>query len=90
MNNILSEKDAKAVLDILIVELGVQEAQLTPDARLQDDLGADSLTLVEITMALEDRFSLAIPDEEWERVSTVGDLYEALGDLLAKPELRRA
>lgn len=90
MNSILSEKDTKAVLGILVEELGVPEAQLTPDARLQEDLGADSLTLVEITMALEDRFNLSIPDEEWEKVSTVGDLFEALGDLLGKPELRRA
>jgi acyl carrier protein len=90
MNNILSEKDTRAVLDILIEELGVEEAQLTPDARLQHDLGADSLTLVEITMVLEDRFNLSIPDEEWGKVSTVEDLFEALGDLLEKPELRRA
>jgi acyl carrier protein len=90
MNSILSEKDTKAVLGILVEELGVPEAQLIPDARLQEDLGADSLTLVEIALALEDRFNLSIPDEEWEKVSTVGDLFEALGDLLGKPELRRA
>jgi acyl carrier protein len=90
MNNILSEKHTKLVLDILAEELGVQEAQLTSDARLQEDLGADSLTLVELTMVLEDRFNLSIPDEEWEKVATVGDLFEALGDLLGKPELRRA
>jgi acyl carrier protein len=87
MKTNLSEKDTQAVLDILVEELGVQETQLRPDARLQDDLGADSLTLVEITMVLEDRFNLSIPDEEWEKVSTVGDLFEALADLLAKPEL---
>ena len=60
------------------------------DARLQEDLGADSLTLVEITLALEERFNLSIPDEEWEKVSTVGNLFEALADLLAKPERQPA
>jgi acyl carrier protein len=90
MNNILSDMDTKAVRDILVEQLGVQEARLTPEARLADDLGADSLTLVEITMALEDRFNLSIADEEWEKVSTVGELFEALSDLLGKPALRVA
>jgi acyl carrier protein len=90
MNNILSDQDTEAVLDILVEQLGVQEAQLALDARLQEDLGADSLTLVEITLALEERFNLSIPDEEWEKVSTVGNLFEALADLLAKPERRPA
>ena len=89
MNNILSERDTKAVLDILVEQLGVQEAQLTPEARLEEDLGADSLTLVEITMALEDRFDLSIPDEESGKVLTVGDLFEVLGELLRRPALRR-
>jgi acyl carrier protein len=88
MNNILSDQDTEAVLDILVEQLGVQEAQLALDARLQEDLGADSLTLVEITLALKERFNLSIPDEEWEKVSTVGNLFEALADLLAKPERR--
>ncbi len=47
-----------------------------------DDLGADSLTLVEISMAIEDRFNLSIPDERWERVRTVGELVGALAELL--------
>ena len=82
MNDILSEKDAQIVEEILTEELGVQREQLTPEAHLMDDLGADSLTIVEITMALEDRFSLAIPDERWEAVRTVGELHEALAELL--------
>jgi acyl carrier protein len=88
MNNLLSDTDTKAVLDILVEQLGVPEAQLTPEARLEGDLGADSLTLVEITIALEERFNLSIPDEEWERVSTVGDVFEALVELLGKSERR--
>jgi acyl carrier protein len=82
MNNLLSEKDTKAVLDILVEQLGVQAAQLTSDARLREDLGADSLEDVEIIMALEERFNLSIPDEVSERISTVGDIFEALADLL--------
>ncbi|HWI59381.1 MAG TPA: acyl carrier protein, partial [Bacillota bacterium] len=69
----LSEKDSQALLDLLVEQLGVQPDQLTPDARIQEDLGADSLTVMEITMAVEERFNLSIPDEEWEEVSTVGD-----------------
>lgn len=82
MNDILSEKDARAVEEILTAELNVKREQLTPEAHLVDDLGADSLTLVEITMALEDRFNLAIPDERWEQVRTVRELHEALAELL--------
>jgi acyl carrier protein len=90
MNNILSENDTKAVLDILAEQLGVPEAQLKPDAQLAQGLGADSLTLVEITMALEERFNLSIPDEVWERVSTVADVFEVLAELLEKPVKRAA
>ena len=82
MNNMLSDADNAAVRRILAEQLGVEEEQLTPEAKLQDDLGSDSLTLVEITMALEEHFGISIPDEEWEKVSTVGDLFEALGCLL--------
>jgi acyl carrier protein len=90
MNNLLSEKHTKAVLDILVEHLGVPEAQLTPDARLQEDLGADSLEEVEIIMALEERFGLSIPEEMAERISTVGDLFEALEELLHTLEQPRS
>ena len=82
MKDILSEKDAQAVEEILTDQLDVNPEQLTPEARLKDDLGADSLTLVEITMAIEDRFNMSVPDENWERVRTVGELYELLAELL--------
>jgi acyl carrier protein len=88
MNHLLPEKDAKAVLEILTEELGVQQSQLTTDARLKEDLGADSLSLVEINMALEDRFNLSIPDERLERVQTVGDIFELLAELLQSPSRR--
>jgi acyl carrier protein len=83
MNNIiLSTKDTQAVYDILTEQLGVNRDQLTPDAKIKEDLGADSLTIVEIALALEERFNLSIPDEQWEPVSTVGDLFNLLAQLL--------
>jgi acyl carrier protein len=51
---------------------------------VRDDLGADSLTIVEITMALEERFNLAIPDEQAEQVRTVQDVFETLAELLSQ------
>ena len=90
MNNILTDKDTQAVLDILVEQLGVQRAQLTPDAKIQEDLGADSLTVIEISMAMEEHFHLSIPDEQWETVSTVGDLFETIAKLLAAPNCKSA
>jgi acyl carrier protein len=79
----LSDQDTRVVRAILLEELGVTEEQLTPEARFDEDLGADSLTRVEIALSLEDRLNLTIPDEQWEKVATVADLYEALAELLA-------
>jgi acyl carrier protein len=84
MNELLSESQTKAVLDILVEQLGVQATQLTPDARLEEDLGADSLDKVEIIMNVDERFDVCVPDEVAERVVTVGDLFETLAELLAK------
>jgi acyl carrier protein len=84
----LSEKDTKAVLAILVEQLGVRESQLTADARLQEDLGADSLDIVEIIMTVDERFGVSVPDEIAEKVSTVGDLLETLAELLEKPGRR--
>jgi acyl carrier protein len=84
MNELLSESQTKAVLNILVEELGVQATQLTPDARLEEDLGADSLTMAEIIMSVDERFDVCVPDEMAERVVTVGDLFETLAELLGK------
>ncbi len=72
MNNILSEKDTVAIQDIIIRQLDVQRDQLMPEARILADLGADSLDVVEISMALEELFDVTIPDEQWDihRIST--------------------
>jgi acyl carrier protein len=85
MNNILSEIDTNAVLDILAEQLGVERTQLTREARLEEDLGADSLELVEIAMALDEQFHISLPDEAIERVSTVGDLLDVLSEFVGTP-----
>jgi acyl carrier protein len=83
MHSLLSDKDFETVQDILVEQLGVVSDQLTPEAHLRNDLGADSLTEIEVGMALEERFSLSIPDDQLENVRTVGDVYELLAKLLA-------
>lgn len=88
MNDILSEKDTKAVMEILTDALGFEEKQLTPEARLTEDLGADSLTIIEISMAVEERFNLSLPQDGVERVKTVDDVFELIAEML-QPKNRR-
>ena len=61
------------VKDIIINELGVEQEKVTPEARFVDDLGADSLDTVELVMAFEEEFGMEIPDEDAEKLQTVGD-----------------
>ncbi len=61
------------LVSLITEKLGVDAAEVTPEARFIDDLGADSLDIVELIMDLEDEFDLEIPDEEAEKLSTVGD-----------------
>jgi acyl carrier protein len=86
MNNLLSETDTNAVFDIIIEQLNVEREQLTPEARLEEDLGADSLDKVEIIMTVDERFDISVPDEAAERVSTVEDLFEVLSELVGKSQ----
>jgi acyl carrier protein len=72
------------VQDILIDQLHINRDQITPEARIMADLGADSLDIVEIAMKAEEEFSLTLPDDEAEKIVTVDDLYEAVGTLLAR------
>jgi len=59
------------VKQIIVEQLGVDEAEVTPTAHFVDDLGADSLDLVELVMALEEAFEIEIPDEDAEKIQTV-------------------
>jgi len=61
------------VKEIIVEQLGVEESQVTPEAKFVDDLGADSLDTVELVMALEEAFDLEIPDEDAEKITSVGD-----------------
>ncbi|CAN5719034.1 acyl carrier protein [soil metagenome] len=61
------------VKDIIINELGVEAEKVTPEASFVEDLGADSLDTVELVMAFEEEFGIEIPDEDAEKLQTVGD-----------------
>jgi acyl carrier protein len=64
------------VKEIIVDQLGVDADDVTMEASFLDDLGADSLDIVELIMALEEEFDLEIPDEEAEKFPTVGDVVE--------------
>jgi len=64
------------VKEIIVEQLGVNEAEVTAEAKFVDDLGADSLDLVELVMALEEEYNLEISDEDAEKILTVGDAIE--------------
>jgi acyl carrier protein len=61
---------------IVIERLGVEEAEVTTEASYKDDLGADSLDVVELVMELEDEFDLEISDEDAEKITTVGEVVK--------------
>jgi acyl carrier protein len=64
---------ATRVKSIIVDKLGVDENEVTPEASFTNDLGADSLDTVELIMEFEKEFNLSIPDEEAEKISSVGD-----------------
>ncbi|MEO7040598.1 MAG: acyl carrier protein [Candidatus Elarobacter sp.] len=66
------------VKKIIVEQLGVEEAEVTPEASITDDLGADSLDQVELVMAFETEFGIDIPDEEAEKIKTVGDAVQKI------------
>jgi acyl carrier protein len=68
----MADIEAK-VKEIIINELGVEAEKVTPEASFVEDLGADSLDTVELVMAFEEEFGMEIPDEEAEKLQTVGD-----------------
>jgi acyl carrier protein len=68
----MADIDAK-VKEIIMNKLGVDDGQVTPEASFTNDLGADSLDTVELVMEFEKAFNLQIPDEDAEKITTVGD-----------------
>ncbi len=64
------------ITKIVVEQLGVDESEVKPEASFIDDLGADSLDIVELIMALEDEFEIEIPDSVAEKITTVGDAME--------------
>ena len=64
------------VLDIVSENLGVNRQQITRDTKFQEDMGADSLDIVELVMELEEEFEITIPDEEAEKIQTVGEAID--------------
>jgi acyl carrier protein len=81
MNTNLSEEDRAAIQTIIMEQLAVPREQITPDARIIEDLIADSLDIIEITMMLEERLALTIPDAKVEEIHTVADIYDAVAGL---------
>ena len=69
---------ASRVKAIIVDKLGVEESEVTPEASFTNDLGADSLDLFELVMALEDEYNIEIPAEELTELATVGDVIEYL------------
>jgi len=74
------------VKEIIVEQLGVEESQVTDRAKFVEDLGADSLDTVELVMALEEEFSLEIPDEDAEKISSVGDAISYITEKLGESE----
>ena len=64
------------VVSIIVEKLGIDAAQVTEEARFTNDLGADSLDTVELIMEFEKEFNISIPDEQAEKISTVGDAIQ--------------
>jgi acyl carrier protein len=71
---------ASRVKSIIVDKLGVDENEVTPEASFTNDLGADSLDTVELIMEFEKEFNIAIPDDQAEKIATVGDAIKYIED----------
>ena len=78
-----SEEVLEKVKGIIVEQLGVAENAVTMEASFIDDLGADSLDIVELIMALEEEFDMEIPDADAEKIVTVGDVVEYIKEHVA-------
>ena len=80
----MAAEHTEKVKDIIVTELGVEREKLTDDASFIDDLGADSLDIVELVMELEEEFEITIPDDQAEKIKTVGEAIDYIERELAK------
>lgn len=78
-----SDEIFEKVKKIIVEQLGVAENTINTESSFLDDLGADSLDIVELIMALEEEFDIEIPDADAEKVSTVGDVVDYIKDHVA-------
>ena len=78
-----SEEIFEKIKKIIVEQLGVAEASITLESSFIDDLGADSLDIVELIMALEEEFDIEIPDEDAEKVVSVQDVVDYVKDHVA-------
>ncbi len=74
------------VKDVIVEQLDVKEDEVKSDAKFAEDLGADSLDMVELVMSIEDEFGIEIPDEDAEKVKTVQDVVEYVDEKLRMKE----
>jgi acyl carrier protein len=74
------------VKEIIAEQLGVKKEEIKPESSFIDDLGADSLDTVEVVMALEEEFGIEIPDEEAEKITTVGEAIKYIDAKAKKKE----
>ena len=72
------------ITEIIVEQLGVKPEEVVPEASFVDDLGADSLDTVELVMALEEEFGCEIPDEDAEKIQTVGQAIDFIGQHMGK------
>jgi acyl carrier protein len=77
---------SEKVNDIISEQLGVKKEEIKPESSFIDDLGADSLDTVEVVMALEEEFGIEIPDEDAEKITTVGEAVKYIEEKISKKE----
>ncbi len=72
------------IKDLIVEQLGVSAAEVVPEASFIDDLGADSLDIVELVMAIEEEFGLEIPDDDAEKIQSIGDAISYVEERINK------
>ena len=70
------------VAEIIVEQLGITRGEIVPEASFIDDLGADSLDIVELVMAMEEKFDIEIPDDDAEKIQTIGDAFSYVKERL--------